>query len=139
MRCMQENILVLLTPKASVKCLEASLTIRQGLEKFRAHGYSAVPVINNDGTYVGVLNEGDFLWEIINNDAIKLNELENKHIIDIINKKVPSAKTDVNIEELIDLISNYNFVPIVDDRNVFMGIITRKAVINYLYSKMIEK
>ncbi|MDD4532774.1 MAG: CBS domain-containing protein, partial [Bacilli bacterium] len=38
----------------------------------------------------------------------------------------------------VDLISEQNFVPVIDDQKNFIGIITRKAVIKYL-SKEIKK
>ena len=55
------NIAYLLIPKHSVAFLYEDNTIRQGLEKLRHHGRSAVPVINRKGQYVGTVSEGDFL------------------------------------------------------------------------------
>lgn len=127
---MEENILKLLTPKDKVAYIDSSISIRQGLEKFKAHGYTAIPVINKDGTYFGVVSEGDFLWSIMNNSIITQEELEKKNIKDIIRKKVPSCKINVSYKELLNLIANYNFVPIVDDRDILMGIITRKSVLD---------
>ena len=108
------------------------MSIRQGLEKLRAHGYSAIPVLNKDGTYYGVVSEGDFLWDIMKDNVVTIQELESKKIKDIIRKNVPSCKIDVSYEELVKLITNYNFVPIVDDRNILMGIITRKSILDNL-------
>lgn len=129
---METNILKLLTPKDKVAFIDSNMTVRQGLEKIRAHGYSAIPVINKDGTYCGIVSEGDFLWEIMRDNVITIEELEDKKVKDIIKKTVPSCKIDVTYEELIKIITNYNFVPIVDDRNILMGIITRKSVLDNL-------
>ena len=127
---MEKNILKLLTPKDKVSFIEIDMTVRQGLEKMRAHGFSAIPVLKKNGTYYGVISEGDFLWDILDDNVVTIQELENKRIKDIIRKKVPSCKIDVSYDELIKLIANYNFVPIVDDRNVLMGIITRKSILD---------
>lgn len=129
------NILKYLTPKSQVSCLNSEMSVRQGLEKFRAHGYTSVPVINEDGTYYGVISEGDFLWDIVNNDYEFIQQLENKKIKDMVHKKVPSCKMNMDIDDIISFITNYNFVPIVDDRNILMGIITRKSIINFLRDK----
>ena len=59
------NILFLLRPKVTVAFLYHDNTLRQGLEKMRAHGYTALPVIERDGTYAGTVNEGDFLWHMV--------------------------------------------------------------------------
>lgn len=129
---METNILKLLTPKDKVAFIELDMTVRQGLEKMRAHGYSAIPVLKKNGTYYGVISEGDFLWNIMDDNVVTIQELENQKVKDIMRKKVPSCKVDVSFNELINLITNYNFVPIVDDRNVLMGIITRKSILDNL-------
>lgn len=129
---MEKNILKLLIPKDQVAFVESDVTIRQGLEKLRAHGYAAIPVINKDGTYFGVVSEGDFLWNIMQDNVVTVEELETKTVKDVIRKPTPCCKIDVSFDELLKLITNYNFVPIVDDRNILMGIITRKSVLDSL-------
>lgn len=131
---MEKNILKLLTPKDKVSFIELDMTVRQGLEKMRAHGFSAIPVLKKNGTYYGVVSEGDFLWDILDDNVVTVQELESKKIKDIIRKKVPSCKIDVSYDDLLKMITNYNFVPIVDDRNVLMGIITRKSILDNLNS-----
>ena len=39
------------------------------------------------------------------------------------------------MEDLLEKTLNQNFVPVVDDLNHFIGIITRKDVIQYFYKK----
>ena len=39
------------------------------------------------------------------------------------------------MEDLIDKAINQNFVPVVDDNNIFVGIVTRRAIIQYLFNK----
>lgn len=43
------------------------------------------------------------------------------------------------MEELINRAMNQNFVPVVDDQDKFIGIITRKDIIQYFYNKLNEK
>ena len=70
------NVISLLTPKAQVAYIYDDCTIRQGLEKLRAHGYTAVPVLARDGRYVGTVSEGDFLWNILdgNDNSLRAKE-----------------------------------------------------------------
>ena len=42
------------------------------------------------------------------------------------------------MEELFEKITNQNFVPVTDDRGIFIGIITRKDIITYLSAKKKE-
>ena len=59
------NIAYFLLPKSRVAYLYDDYTFRQGLEKMRYHGYTAIPVITRTGQYVGTVSEGDFLWRML--------------------------------------------------------------------------
>ena len=134
------NLFYLLKPKSTVAYLNKNHTIRQGLEKMRAHGYTAIPVIDDNGEYIGTVSEGDFLWHILRfkNDTIQFQEEFN--IIDIVNedRNLP-VKTDVSMDELLLRVMDQNFVPVIDDRNMFIGIVTRRDVIKYFYNKQKKK
>ena len=58
------NILFYLVPKSEVMYLYDDYSLRQAMEKMEYHKYSAVPIINRAGNYVGTLTEGDILWEL---------------------------------------------------------------------------
>lgn len=130
------NIVFLLIPKATVAFLYDHNTIRQGLEKMRAHGYSAIPVIKEDGSYAGTVSEGDFLWHIINTGEQDIKAQEKYSISDIVRPGWNAAvKIDTTMDELLLKVMDQNFVPVIDDRDLFMGIITRRDVIKYFYQK----
>ncbi len=42
------------------------------------------------------------------------------------------------VEDLLERVLNQNFVPVVDDRNLFVGIITRSAVIKHLGAEVVK-
>lgn len=128
------NVLLLLTPKKQVACLDEKMNLRQALEKMRAHGYSSIPLLSVSGEYIGTISEGDLLWYIVNEDVMDLQALEDVSIMKLVRKKhMPPVKVDADINELVDNIVNFNFVPVVDDRNVLMGIVTRKKVMQELF------
>ena len=132
----QVNILLLITPKKQVACLNTNMNVRQALEKMRAHGYSAVPLINNDGEYIGTVSEGDLLWGIIENEKVTMESLEDINILELPRKNdLPAVKVDASSEVILEEITNHNFVPVVDDRNVLMGIVTRRKAIQELIEK----
>lgn len=128
------NIISLLKHKSSVAYLYDDNTIRQGLEKIHFHGYTAIPVISRDGTYIGTVSEGDFLWHYIARNISDIHQNEDFFIRDIIrNGWNPPAKINIKIDELLMMAMDQNFVPMVDDRGTFIGIITRKDIIKYFY------
>ncbi len=137
------NIASFLSPKVEVTYLRDHMTIRQGLEKMRRGGYTAVPVIDREDRYVGVVSEGDFLWNILernnNIEDITMKKLEDMTIRDIIRMgKVNPVCIDTNMEELLGQAQNQNFVPVIDDRSVFIGIITRSDIIKYFVKKQLD-
>lgn len=125
------NLMTLLKPKGDIEYLHKEDTLRQGLERMRIYGYTALPVIDEDGCYAGSVNEGDFLWHMIAFHKCDMQELESFRIKEIIRKDwMPPVCVYATIDEMIERASNQNYVPVVDDRNVFIGIITRRDIIN---------
>lgn len=133
-----DNILSLLTPKASLVYLTKDMTIRQAFEKMRIHRYTAIPIIDKkDGKYVGSIATGDLLYNLVDENNTSIKELENKKITKIVRKSfMPAMKVDMSMDELIRLITIQNYVPIVDDRNILMGIVTRSSLMKYLVEKL---
>ena len=68
------NVIMLLKPKDTIKYIYDKNTLRQGIEKLRAHSYTAIPVISKDGKYVGTVSEGDFLYYILDKQNNNLKE-----------------------------------------------------------------
>ena len=134
----KDNILSLLTPKNQLIYLNDNVTIRQALEKMRVHRFTTIPIINLDTcTYVGSISEGDLLYNLIKEESVSIKELENKYVTEIIRPRfMPAMKADTSMKELVDLVTIQNYVPIVDDRNILMGIITRRSAMKYLVSKI---
>lgn len=134
------NISFFLQPKIDVAYLYEDYSIRQALEKMKFYGYTAIPVLSTDNEYIGTISEGDFLWTICNFEKKEITEkepqsLEHLKISDIsFRRNYPSVKIDTSMEELLERAMNQNFVPVVDDRNIFIGIVTRRDIMRYFVS-----
>lgn len=126
------NILYFLTPKAEVEAVEYDSSVRQGLEKMKYHGYAAIPVIDEEGRYKGTVTEGDFLWALYNDAKPDLKRLEKTYLKNIIRRDYVAVNASASVDEILSRAYSQNFVPVVDDRNVFIGIIKRKDIIRYL-------
>ena len=133
MNLVNDSILFLLKPKISICYLVERWTLRQALEKMRHYGYTALPVINEKGIYTGTVSEGDFLWHVLNKEDYSIYSQEKYRLADIIRPDFnPAVRVDAHIEDLVDRVMAQNFVPVIDDYGVLMGIITRQDVIAYL-------
>ena len=133
------NIFKLLKPKSTVFYLNKSEPLRLASERLRQSGFTAVPVIDDSGEYIGTVSEGDFLWSIVKlrkgesgPTEIDIRELEDISIMDILRKdRNPSVPVTAPMEELLTRAMNQNFIPVTDDLGVLIGIVTRKTIIKY--------
>ena len=133
------NIAFFLTPKNEVIYEKPSSTMRQALERMEYHRYSAVPIVNETGNYVGTLTEGDLLWKLKNTPNLSFNETS-KILISDIPTHIINTPVLINsdIESLISLAKDQNFVPVVDDNNIFIGIIKRSDIITYCFNLLYD-
>ena len=102
----------------------------------RYHGYTAIPVLDKSGRYVGTLTEGDFLWHIIDIGGASMEECEDLHIADILKPdRNPPVKITSKISELMERLLTQNFLPVTDDSGAFIGIVTRQKLLEYYKDK----
>ena len=129
----------LLIPKSKIGTIAETATIRQAVEKMRYHGYTSIPVLTESGMYYGTVNEGDFLWYFMEKNSTDLHRVEDESLSTIVRPSWnPPVGLDVSLEVVLKRVLDQNFIPVVDDRNMFMGIITRKSVLQFYYDTMHE-
>ncbi len=133
------NILFFLTPKSEVAFIFDDETVRQALEKMENRKFTAVPVLNRQGGYVGSITEGDMLWGIKNQYNLNLKNAEHIRVGTIPRRMdYQPVHVDASMEDLIEKALNQNFVPVVDDQKSFIGIIRRRDIIRYCYNKLMN-
>ena len=134
------NILFFLKPKSEVAYIYDYHTLRQALEIMEYHKYSSIPMLNKEGEYIGTITEGDLLWSLKKWDLFHIKDAEDISILKV-DRKVDyqSVTAESNMEDLIDKAMAQNFVPVVDDHDHFIGIITRRDIIGYCYDKIKDK
>ena len=131
------NILFFLTPKAMCVYLYDDYTIRQALEKMEVAGYAALPILTRTGEYRGTLTEGDVLWAMKNLCSLNLKQAERVNIMDISHRR-DNLPVTVNtpMSDLVERAQTQNFVPVVDDKDTFIGLVTRSSIIKYCQWQM---
>lgn len=131
------NILFFLTPKSEVVSVCETNTLREVLETLKEHKYSSVPILNEDGNYLGTVKEGDLLWFLESNKSFDEKILDNTNIMDIPRRVTnETVKIDTNVEDLFTALISQNFVPVIDDSNIFIGIIKRRDVVSYAQKRL---
>lgn len=135
---MSNNVAFFLVPKKEVVYLPINCTMRQAMEKMEHRGFTAVPVIDEENKYIGTLTEGDLLWMFKDNPALDLKGAEKIALKDI-PRRIDNQPVRIyaSIEDLLSLVIDQNFVPVIDDHDVFIGIVRRREVLEH-YTKNIQ-
>lgn len=126
------NVAFFLIPKKDVVYLKYNSTMRQALERMEYHRYSAVPLIDEEGHYQGTLTEGDLLWKLKNTPGLDFRNAENIRLNEI-DQHTQNHPVSIGsmMEDLISRAIEQNFIPVVDDQEIFIGIVRRREIIEY--------
>ena len=120
-------------PKSLVEYIDTSSTVRQALEKMRYHHYVAIPVLNDEGIYVGTLRNDDIFKYFLDNGKFDSRAAERDSVMSILDVEYSKPLYhNATVNELIENVKEHNFVPVVDDRGCFIGMILRRDVLNFL-------
>ncbi|MFC3746007.1 CBS domain-containing protein [Paenibacillus sp. GCM10012306] len=128
-----------LLPKDQVAYITSSMSMLEALEKLEQHHYTAIPIIDADGKYVGTLSEGDLLWKLKRTPGLTFETMREVQISDI-QRHVHNESVFVRaqMEDMLTLAADQNFVPVIDEDEVFIGIIRRKDIIEYYTSNITD-
>ena len=134
------NVLFFLKPKGELAYLYDDYTLRQGIEKLERSGFTAIPLINRQGEYIGTVTEGDILWTLKNKFSLDLKAAEDVSIQSVKRRmRFDPISIDSSMEDLVSKAMNQNFVPVIDDKRIFIGIVTRKDIIGFCYKEYLKK
>lgn len=128
---MQENVLFFLKFKKDLQFLYDTLPLWEALELMKEHSFTAVPVIDGMGKYIGSVTEGDFLWYLLDHQS-NPDQMENAVVRDLVRKDfMPAVNINMTMEQVLERSLHQNFVPVVDDRAIFIGIVTRQSLLQH--------
>lgn len=131
------NIAFFLTPKADVAWVRTTSTVRQAIERMEHHTYTAVPLLTPEGRYAGTLTEGDLLWFMKQHPSIRFEDTEDIPLAAVSRRlDMRPIRIDAEIEQLLAMVLDQNFVPVVDDREIFIGIVRRRSIMAFFKDRM---
>lgn len=130
------NILFFLTPKSEVEFVYNDDTLQHVMDALEESTYSALPIINHKGEYKGTVSEGDVLWTLKNHKESSIEELCETKLSKLNHKQHNKpVKANAQVKDLIYRAVNQNFVPVIDDDDVFIGIVKRRDVLQYYFDQ----
>ena len=124
------NILFFLSPKQDLMYVYDDFTLRQTLEKWSNQRFATIPVLKRNGEYLGTMTEGDILWGIKSIHGLDIDASEDIPIASFPRRRdYKAVPVTTDMHALLNAAVDQNFVPVVDDRNVFIGIVRRTAIL----------
>ncbi len=129
------NILRFMIPKSLSVHISSDSTVRQAVEKMRYHRYAALPVLDPEGRYVGTVRNDEIL-DLLFDGKLAKRGAEKISVLEALDEDSSRPLLhSASFEELFERVREHNFVPVVDDRGCFIGIILRREVMNFLWNK----
>ncbi|UDM31693.1 cyclic-di-AMP-binding protein CbpB [Lentilactobacillus laojiaonis] len=94
--------------------------------------YSKIPVLDNDNHFKGFISLAMITEKMLLENNISAKYLDTITVKDVMQTNVPVINDPSNLEVIMRFLVDENFLPVVDDNNVFLGIITRKEIFNVI-------
>lgn len=129
------NITSFLKSFYNVTLVYDNQNLDEALATMTKHRYTSIPVISKEQKYVGTLTEGDILQFLLKNKDCFSQENLNKYVVSDVkrHRDYEPIRVDALMPTLLSKASNENFVPIVDEKDIFIGIVTRKTLLDYFF------
>lgn len=126
------NVAFLLTPKKQLVYANLTSTIRQVFERMRYYNCMQIIILNNKGEYAGFISKDDLISKINTSPKLEFKDLNKIGILDIVKYMINKPiGIDSEIEDVENSMKNKSFLPVVDDNNVFIGIVKKEDILNY--------
>jgi predicted transcriptional regulator len=101
-------------------------------------GYSAIPVLDSKYKFRGLINAQRITDSILGMDHIEYERLPDIKVEEIMLTDFPLIQITERFQKALDLLIDQNFLCVVDDDGMFMGILTRRIVLKQLKKQIYQ-
>ncbi|MGG6817765.1 UNVERIFIED_CONTAM: CBS domain-containing protein [Streptococcus canis] len=98
-----------------------------------SNGFSRVPVITREKKYVGTISISDIMTYQAKRQLTDW-EMRQTDIGEMVNTKIETISINASLTEIMHTLVDYPFLPVVDQSDRFVGIITRKSILKAVNS-----
>ncbi|XUB36522.1 hypothetical protein IGI41_001516 [Enterococcus sp. DIV0876] len=122
----QENFLV---PAENVASVFYNHPLSHALLVLSKVGYSKIPVLDSEDHLVGLISLSNIVEKMMDLTGFSMDNIEGLTVADVMEVNVACIKSDGDLEDMLHLLVDQAFLPIVDEDKVFVGIMTRKEIL----------
>ena len=88
--------------------------------------YSTIPVLDHGGHFEGLVSLPLITEQMLGFDQLNTEILLQKRVCDVMETQVKTVHDVDDVEETLHLMIDNPFVPVVDEQQIFQGIVTRR-------------
>ncbi len=120
----------LIIPKEKVVTVRPDWTLERALVVLTRHGVSSVPVISKDERVEGLISKTNILDFLLtaNNERIHFENISKRYVAEAMNQNHGGIMANSMFSFAFEVLIDRPYIPIIDVKNRFLGILTRKVV-----------
>ena len=107
-------------------------TLSTGLLILTQSNYTMIPVLSAESKLMGVISMSMIIKAVMTVDAIEMERLDELKVRDVMLSQPVRVQANCHLDDVLNYLIDQNFVCVVDGDNRFLGIITRKNVMQRL-------
>lgn len=116
-------------PADNVATLMESNPLDHALLVLSKVGYSKIPVVDKEDRLVGLIGLNDIVGKMIDLTRIDTDNLAGMCVVDVMEPVRDTLTQDCELEDILHLMVDNAFLPVIDEQGVFTGILTRKEIL----------
>ena len=134
------NVAFFITPKAEVAFVTSDATLDDAIVTMQRSGHPTLPVLRDGGSYLGTVSEATLLAVLL---RAELDHRPVPHDAPVaalpIDHACPALGVGAAVESVLRRIVDHSFLPVVDDRGAFIGIVRRRDVVRHFADLLVER
>ncbi|KYG32127.1 cyclic-di-AMP-binding protein CbpB [Alkalihalobacillus trypoxylicola] len=126
---MEEELSSLIIPMEKVAHVQLKNPLEHALLVLIKSGYTVIPVLDPSLKLHGMISHSLILDSILGVEQFEMERLSNQIVSDVMNTDVPVIKREDTFSRALNLSINHPFLCVVNDKNEFLGILTRRSIL----------
>lgn len=126
---LKENEETFIVPADNVATLLYTHPLEHALLILSTVGYAKIPVLDTDDRLIGLVSLANIVEKMMGLTGFDYGLLSNLTVADVMEVNVPTVQHSEDLEDILHLLVDASFLPVVDEQQIFRGIITRKEIL----------
>jgi len=131
-KIMSKEISSLIVPRDQVMFVRSKWTLAQALSKLMESGWSSVPVLDDDDRVEGIISKTLILEHARLEKVPYYHDFQRKFVRESMKRDAPTLSEDTILRYGVELLVDWPYLPIINQKKTFTGILTRRSVLDYL-------